>query len=159
MAKKPKGIPGEELLASNRSAGHDYHLIRRIEAGIVLHGAEVKSIRQGRINLKESYASVRGGEVFLYQAHVSPYSHARNDELDPVRPRKLLLHAQEIRKLVKDTRTTGMTLVPTRVYLKKGRVKVEIAVAKGKRAYDKREATRTRDVEREMQRARSVDRD
>lgn len=158
MAKKPKGNPDEQLLAANRAAGHNYHLVRRIEAGIVLHGAEVKSIRLGRINLKESYAGIRNGEVFLYQAHISPYAHARSEELDPVRPRKLLLHAQEIRKLIKDTRSTGMTLVPTRVYLKKGRVKVEIAVAKGKRSFDKREASRTRDVEREMQRARSVDR-
>jgi len=150
---------GDTLLASNRAAAHEYHLLRRIEAGIALLGAEVKSIRLGRINLKESYARIQGGEVFLHGAHVSPYVHARGEEYDPVRPRKLLLHANEIRKLAKELGSAGMTLVATRVYLKSGRIKVEIALAQGKKSHDKREAARRREQQREMDRARSLRRD
>ena len=155
MAKSEKGSASRNL-ATNRAAAHEYHLLRRVEAGIVLTGSEVKSIRDGRINLKEAYARIRAGEVFLAGAHVSPYPHARHEEIDPVRERKLLLHAGEIRKLGKEIRATGVTLVPTRVYIRNGRVKVEIAVARGKRSHDKRESKRRREAEREIDRARRV---
>lgn len=153
MARKSR-VPKSRDLATNRAAGHNFFIERRIEAGIVLVGSEVKSIRNGQINLKESYCRIQNGEVFLHGAHVSPYEHARGDELDPVRTRKLLLHAREIRKLAKDTEGTGMTLVPTRMYLKAGRIKIEIGVARGKRAHDKRESMKNREAAREMDRAR-----
>jgi SsrA-binding protein len=140
-------------LATNRSASHRYHLSERFEAGIALTGAEVKSIREGRIQLKEAYARIRDREVFLVGAHVSPYRHARTDDEDPVRPRKLLLHVREIRRLIKATQETGVTVVPTRVYVKNGRIKVEIAVARGKRIADKREAIKQREARREIDRA------
>jgi len=150
--KQPRGGP---VLATNRKASHEFHLLQRFEAGIVLAGCEVKSARQGTVNLKESYCRIsKSGEVFLHQAHFSPYRHARGDEIDPTRSRKLLLRAGEIRKLVKETQTSGMTLVPTRLYLKGGLIKLEIAVARGKKLYDKRESSRKREVEREMARAR-----
>ena len=150
--KKPGDKGGGDVLATNRAASHEFHLLRRIETGIVLLGPEVKSARIGRVNLKEGYARIKNGEVFLFGAHFSPYSPAARVELDPVRPRKLLLHAAEIRKLVKETEATGMTLVPTRLYLKNGRIKLEIAVARGKKAHDKRDTIRKRDAEREMRR-------
>ena len=151
MARKSKKTDGS-LLAMNRKASHEFHLLRRLEAGIVLLGPEVKSARQGRVNLTESYARIQDGEVFLHGAHFSPYSHTRL-EIDPVRPRKLLLHAQEIRKLAKETKASGMTLVATRLYLKDGRIKLEIAVARGKQQHDKRETLRRKDADREMRRA------
>jgi SsrA-binding protein len=154
--KKDKSEAGTKLLASNRSARYEYHLLKKFEAGIVLTGTEVKSAREGRVNLRDAYARVQAGEVFLHQAHFSPYSHARVEEIDPLRPRKLLLHASEIRKLAKETGTSGVTLVPTRLYLKQGKIKVEIALARGKRSYDKRESTKRREVEREIARAKSV---
>jgi len=154
LAKKAKPKKENPTLASNRAASHEFHLLQRWEAGIVLTGPEVKSARLGRVNLKESYARVSGGEVFLVQAHFSPYTNSRLEDVDPTRQRKLLLHAREIRKLVKETTGSGMTLVPTRLYLKDGRIKLEIALARGKKAYDKRESSRKREVEREMARAR-----
>jgi SsrA-binding protein len=155
LAKKAKTRAENPVLATNRAAAHEFHLLQRFEAGLVLTGPEVKSARAGRVNLKEAYAKIRQGEVFLLQAHFSPYTHARQEDADPVRPRKLLLHAREIRKLTKETQSTGVTLVPTRLYLKNGRIKIEIALAKGKRSYDKRESMRKREVEREIARARS----
>lgn len=150
MSKKnPKD--GEAILASNRAAAHEFHLLQRVEAGIVLLGPEVKSARAGRVNLKEAYARIKNGEVFLLGAHFSPYTHAR-EAPDPVRPRKLLLHAREIRKLAKETESSGTTLVPTKLYLKGGRIKVEIAVARGKKAHDKRETLKQKQAEREMRR-------
>ena len=154
MARKKKKQVSDDLLASNRSAGHEYHLLKRFEAGIVLLGHEVKSARRGQVQLKEAYARIQGGEVYLHQAHFSPYSHAPAAETDPVRPRKLLLHAAEIRKLGKELTSGGMTLIPTRMYLSNGRIKVEIAVARGKKLHDKRESNRKRETEREMARAR-----
>jgi len=151
--KKKKKDASLPLLATNRSASHEFHLLKRFEAGLVLTGPEVKSARLGRVNLREGYARIRNGEVFLYGVHVSPYSHARSDDYDPVRPRKLLLHAREIRKLEKETKAGGMTLVPTRLYLKQGRIKVEIALAKGKREYDKREKAKRKIQEKEIERA------
>ncbi len=158
MAKKKKGGGDSPVLASNRSASHDYQLDKRIEAGIVLLGPEVKSARAGKINLKESYARISNGEIFLIGAHFSPYGHARRDEIDPVRRRKLLLHAVEIRKLARELEGTGMTLVPTRAYLKNGRVKIEIAVGRGKKFYDKRDAKRKREIDREIARASGMKR-
>jgi SsrA-binding protein len=150
VARKPKGGGDNPVLASNRAASHEYHLLERLEAGIALVGTEVKSARAGRVSLKEAYAQVKNGEVFLLGAHFSPYEAGGRDNVDPVRPRKLLLHAREIRKLARATETTGMTLIPTKMYLKNGRVKVEIAVAKGKKAYDKREAARREESRREI---------
>lgn len=154
MARKSRKGGENPVIATNRSASHEYHILSRIEAGIVLTGPEVKSARERRVNLRDAYARVKQGEIFLHNCHISPYNHARMEEVDPVRVRKLLLHAREIRKLGKQTEATGMTLVPTRMYLKGGRIKIEIAVARGKRAHDKRESLRRKDAEREMERSR-----
>ena len=154
MTAKTAKESGSPTIAVNRSAGHDFHLLKRFEAGVVLTGAEVKSARGGRVNLRDGYARVKNGEVFLYGVHFTPYANAREEEQDPRRPRKLLLHASEIRKLDKETQSGGTTLVPTRMYLKQGRIKVEIAVARGKREFDKRDAMKKRAQQREMDRAR-----
>lgn len=154
MAKKNKRGGENPVLATNRSATFEYHLSSRIEAGIALTGPEVKSARQGRVNLKEAFIRIRDGEAFLHGCHISPYTHSRTEGTDPLRTRRLLLHAREIRKLAKQVSASGMTLVPTRMYLKRGRIKIEIAVAQGKRAHDKREAIRRKEVERELARAR-----
>ena len=154
MSAKTAKESGSQALALNRSAAHDFHLQKRFEAGVVLTGAEVKSARGGRVNLKDGYARVKNGEVFLYGVHFSPYASAREEEQDPRRPRKLLLLASEIRKLDKETQSSGTTLVPTRMYLKQGRIKVEIAVARGKREFDKRETLKRRVQQREIDRAR-----
>lgn len=150
---RKKGDP-EATLARNRAASHEYHLLDRWEAGLVLTGTEVKSIRAGQANLKEAYAKVQNGEVFLHGAHVSPYEQGNRENPDPRRVRKLLLRAQEIRKIDRLTISGGLTLVPLRLYLKNGRVKVEIALAKGKKAHDKRSALRSKDLDREMDRDR-----
>lgn len=152
MAAKKKD--GPKVLASNRSASHEYHLLQRFEAGIALTGTEVKSARQGRVNLKDAYARVEQGEVFLHSAHIGPYAQANRDNHEPRRTRKLLLHAREIRKLGRETVTTGLTLVATRMYLKNGRIKVELALARGKKLHDKREASRRREMDKEIARAR-----
>jgi SsrA-binding protein len=152
---KKQGAAAETVLARNRAASHEYHLLDRWEAGIALTGTEVKSIRAGQVNLKEAYAAVRDGEVYLHQAHVSPYLQGNRENPDPVRVRKLLLHASEIRKIERLTTAGGTTLVPLRLYLKDGRVKVELALAKGKKAHDKRDAIRAKDLDREMARART----
>jgi SsrA-binding protein len=149
--KKSKGSDSP-VLATNRSAGHEFYLDNRIECGIVLLGSEVKSIREGKINLKESYARIRHGEVFLIGAHISPYGHARRDDIDPVRKRKLLLHAREIRKLERELEGTNLTLVPTKAYLKNGRVKIEIAIGRGKKLHDKRDTSKKREAQREIDR-------
>jgi SsrA-binding protein len=155
MAKKGKRRGEPRALATNRAASHEYHLLSRIEAGIALTGTEVKSFREGRVSLKDAYARIREGEVFLHNCHVSPYTPASRDNVDPIRVRKLLLHAREIRKLAKQTDEAGMTLVATRAYIRNGKVKIELAVARGKRTYDKREASRRKDAEREMARERA----
>ena len=142
-----------ENIAENRKAYHDYHLIETFEAGIALQGTEVKSIREGRVNLRDSYARVEGGEVFLYNVHVSPYGNRGYVDHEPTRRRKLLLHKQEIRKLIGKTVEKGMTLVPVRMYLKKGRIKVAISLAKGKQLHDKRETVKRREAERETRAA------
>jgi SsrA-binding protein len=156
MSSRKKAPSGEGVLASNRSASHEFHLLDRFEAGLVLTGPEVKTCRAGKVNLKEAYAKVKDGEAFLHGAHFSPYVQAGRDAPDPVRVRKLLLHAREIRRLAKETEQGGMTLVPTRLYLKEGRIKLEIAIGKGKKAGDKREALKEKESAREMARARSL---
>jgi SsrA-binding protein len=136
----------------NRRARHDYHVLDVYEAGLVLKGAEVKSIREGKANLQDSYARVIDGEIWLMGMHIAPYAYSRW-ELDPVRPRKLLLNHGEIDDLTRETAERGVTLVPLRVYFKDGRAKVELAVARGKRNYDKRQALAERDARRETERA------
>jgi SsrA-binding protein len=156
LAAKKKKRGGENpVLAMNRAASHEYHLLARFEAGIVLTGPEVKSARERRVSLKEAYARIRDGEAFLHDAHFSPYAHARIEDADPRRVRKLLLHAREIRKLAKETNATGVTLIPTKLYLKSGKIKIEIALARGKKVFDKRESKKQKEVEREIARARS----
>jgi len=139
----------EKNIVTNRAAFHEYHILDKFEAGIVLTGTEVKSLRAGHIQLKESYVAVRDDEAWLFNAHISPYTHGNRENHDPVRTRKLLLHRREIEKLGNESTIKGMTLVVTRVYLKKGRVKFEIGVARGKKLYDKRETEMRRTVERE----------
>jgi SsrA-binding protein len=139
----------EKVLASNRAAFHDYHIADKYEAGIALTGTEVKSVMGGRIQLKESYVAVRDGEAWLFNAHISPYSHGNRENHDPLRTRKLLLHKREISRLDESSVKQGMTLVVTRVYLKDGRIKIEVGVARGKKLYDKRESEMRRTVDRE----------
>ena len=139
----------EKVLATNRQAFHEYFIEERLEAGIVLQGTEVKSLRQGRANLKDSYGLIRKGEVWLLNCHISPYSHGNLNNHDPLRERKLLLHQGEILRLDRRRRLSGLTLIPLRLYLKRGRVKVELAMARGKKLYDKRESIKRRDQDRE----------
>jgi SsrA-binding protein len=150
--KKRKAAPGD--VASNRQAAYRYNLLERFECGIVLTGTEVKSLREGKAQLKDSYALVRDGEVWLVGVYIPPYGPAAHDNHDPERTRKLLLHRSEIERLVGRTHERGLTLVPTRMYFSGGRsrAKVEIALAKGKDLYDKRDSIRTRDMARDVQR-------
>ena len=143
---------GDQVVITNRKARHEYFVLDSYECGVVLKGAEVKSIRNGRANLQDGYARVVDGEVWLYGMHVSPYEFSRRD-LDPVRPRKLLLHHREITQIARATEEKGVTLVPLRVYFKDGRCKVELAVARGKARYDKRQAIAARDAARDTDRA------
>ncbi|HEU4400950.1 MAG TPA: SsrA-binding protein SmpB [Candidatus Polarisedimenticolia bacterium] len=144
---------GEKVLASNRQAFHNYFVGDRFEAGIALLGTEVKSLRDGKANLKDAFARVQGGEVFLHNCHISPYSHGGYANHDPLRPRKLLLHRDEIRRLSQKTTLGGQTLIPLRLYLIKGRVKVEIALARGKKLWDKRQAIKEKDQEKQARAA------
>ncbi len=153
MADQSERKARERLIAENRKAYHDYHLHETFEAGIALLGTEVKAIREGRVNLRDSYGRVEDGEVFAYNVHISPYSHRGSADHEPTRRRKLLLHRQEIRKLVGKTVERGMTLVPVRMYFKNGRVKVAVSLAKGKHVRDKRETIRRREAERETRAA------
>ena len=140
---------GEKVLASNRAAFHEYHISDKYEAGIALTGTEVKSVMAGRIQLKESYVAVRDGEAWLFNAHISPYSHGNRENHEPIRTRKLLLHRREIEKLDEAAAKDGMTLVATRVYMKSRHIKLEIGVARGKKLYDKRETEMRRTLDRE----------
>ncbi|MGA3025608.1 MAG: SsrA-binding protein SmpB [Bryobacteraceae bacterium] len=142
-----------KILADNRSASHNYHLSDRYEAGVALTGTEVKAAREGKVQLKDSFAEVVSGEAWLVNAHISPYSHGNRENHLPERRRKLLLHRQEIDKLQGETRERGLTLVPTKMYLKNGRVKCEIAVGRGKKFHDKREAERNREAQNEARAA------
>ena len=143
----------QSSIAENRKAHHDFHLLETFEAGLVLMGTEVKAIREGHVNLRDSFARVEAGEVWVYNMHISPYSHRGYSDHEPTRRRKLLLHRQEIRKLIGKTVERGMTLVPTRLYFKEGRVKIAISLAKGKKAHDKRETVKRREADRETRAA------
>jgi len=143
-----------KVVATNRKAYHDYFVEEKFEAGIVLRGTEVKSLREGRVNLQDSYASATGGELFLYHCHISPYSHGNIMNHDPLRARKLLLHKKEINKLLGRTQQKGLTLIPLRIYFsKRGQAKVELGLAKGKKQYDRRESIKAREAGREVERA------
>ena len=146
---RQKGI---KVLVENRRARHDYFIEETYEAGLALKGTEVKSIRAGRANLRDSYARVDDGQLILHNVHISPYDQGNRFNHDPLRPRVLLMHKREIARLLGLTQTKGYTLVPTRLYLKDGRIKAEIGLAKGKKLYDKREAAAERDAEREVAR-------
>jgi len=147
--KQPKQ---EKVLAENRKARHDYSIEDQYEAGLVLRGTEVKSLRLGRANLKDSYAKIVNGEVFVYQMHISPYPFAYYDNHDPLRPRKLLLHNAEIKKLFGKVNEKGYSLIPLRLYFVGGKVKMALALAKGKKLYDKRDAIKKRDEQRDWDR-------
>jgi SsrA-binding protein len=144
---------GDRDAAYNRSASHNYFLLDRYEAGVALRGTEVKSIREGKANLKDAYGIVKDGEAFLLNAHIGPYSHGNAMNHDSTRTRKLLLHQEELRKLIGKTQEKGLTLIPTRLYFRNGKVKCELAVAKGKQDWDKREAERSREADREARAA------
>jgi len=141
-----------KVVASNRKAGFEYFLFERFEAGLALKGSEIKSIRAGQISLAEAYIRVDENQAWLIEAHIAPYIQANRFNHDPKRPRRLLLHSKEIREMWEAVRQKGVTIVPIRVYLKNGRAKLEIAIAKGKKLHDKREAIARRDAEREMDR-------
>jgi SsrA-binding protein len=148
-----EGDASPRLIADNRKALHDYHVLDSWEAGVVLLGTEVKAIREGRVNLRDSFARVDKGEVWLLNVHISPYSHTGYAHHDERRHRKLLLHEHEIRKLAGRVAEKGLTLVPLRMYFTKGRVKVQLALAKGKQVHDKRETIRRREIDRETRAA------
>src|SRR5207237_4620082 len=153
MAEKTERELAQDNIAENRKAFHDFHLLESFEAGLVLLGTEVKAIREGRVNLRDSFARVEDGEVFLYNVNISPYSHRGYVDHEPLRRRKLLLHKDQIRKLIGKTVERGMTLVPVRLYFKSGRVKVSVSLAKGKMAYDKRGTIKRRETDRETRAA------
>ena len=149
---------GIKLVCQNKKARYDYFIDEVMEAGLVLLGPEVKSLREGRASLVDSYARVKKGEVFLYHMHITPYPYAHHLRLDPVRTRKLLLNKREIRRLIGKTVEKGYTLIPTKVYFTKGRAKIEIALAKGKRKYDKRQALKEKEMKRDMEEAKNWER-
>ena len=152
MAKgKRKAAPGD--VATNRQAAHRYHFLERLEAGLVLTGTEAKSLRGGKAQLKDGFASIKDGEAWLHNVHIPPYAPASRENHEPERTRKLLLHRREIERLVGRTKEKGLTLVPTRLYFSNGRAKVEIALAKGKDVGDKRQALKERDMKRDIERA------
>jgi SsrA-binding protein len=150
MTEKPSG---EKVIATNKKAFHEYFILEKLEAGICLMGTEVKAIREGRLNLKDSYAIIQRGEPMLFNCHISPYSHGNRENHDPTRTRKLLLHEREIRKLIGKTQEKGLTLTPLRVYFKRGKVKVELGVARGKKLVDKRASERSKEADREAAKA------
>lgn len=153
MADKDEREKAQRLIAENRKARHDYYVLETFEAGVALLGTEVKAIREGRVNLRDSYARTDGGEVWMMNVHISSYSHRGYADHAEMRQRKLLLHRHEIRKLIGRTAEKGLTLVPLSLYFKKGRVKVLIGLAKGKQEHDKRETIRRREVDRETRAA------
>ncbi|HPA15948.1 MAG TPA: SsrA-binding protein SmpB [Desulfobacterales bacterium] len=141
-----------KIIAENRKARHDYFIEDEYEAGMALLGTEVKSLRMGRVNLKDSYARIKGGEVFVYQMHIGAYPFAHYENHDPLRPRKLLLHKDEIKRLFGKVNEKGYSMVPLRIYFRNGKAKMTLALARGKAKYDKREAIRRRDEKRDMER-------
>jgi len=154
MATKP--APGEKLIASNKKAFHEYFVLDKLESGIVLTGTEVKSLREARVNLKDSYVEVKGGQAFLVGMHISPYTHGNRENHEPERTRKLLMHRREIEKLHVQLTEKGLTIVPLRLYFKGGRVKAEIAVVRGKKLFDKRETEKRREADRETAAAKKL---
>ena len=150
MASQASKEPGDRAIATNRRARHEYEILETVEAGLVLRGTEVKSLRDGLVNFKDSYASVRNGEGWLLGCHINPYSHGTDANHDPERDRKLLLHKKEIARLSGKISERGLTLVPLRLYFKDGRAKVELGLARGRKLHDKRSALREREVRREM---------
>src|SRR5882724_13665801 len=153
MASQDKESSGDRSIAVNRRARHLYEVLETVEAGLVLRGTEVKSLRAGLVNFKDSYASVRSGEGWLLGCHISPYSHGTDANHDPARDRKLLLHKRELARLSGKIAERGLTLVPLRLYFKDGRAKVELGLARGRKLHDKRSALREREVRREMDKA------
>jgi SsrA-binding protein len=151
--EKTEREAAQKNIAENRKAFHDYHILETFETGVVLLGTEVKSIREGRVNLRDSFARAENGEVFVYNIHIQSYSHRGYADHDPLRRRKLLLHAHEIRKLIGKTVERGMTLVPLRMYFKDGKVKMALGLARGKQMHDKRETIRRREADRETRAA------
>jgi SsrA-binding protein len=151
MATKP--VTGEKLIASNKKALHEYFIVQKFEAGLALTGTEVKSLRDGKAQLKDAYVTFKDGEAFLFGAHISPYSHGNLQNHEPERSRKLLLHRKEIDKLRVQTVEKGLTIVPLRLYFKGSRVKAEIAIVRGKKQHDKRETEKTREADREVAQA------
>jgi SsrA-binding protein len=145
---------GEKLICQNKKAWHNYAIEDKYEAGIALVGTEVKSLREGRANLGDSYGMIKNGEVFLVDTHISPYSHANRFNHDPLRTRKLLLHKKEIRRLIGKVQEKGFTLIPLRLYFSNGKAKVELGLAKGKKLFDKRETLKRKTMERDMERGR-----
>ena len=143
-------MPGEKIIATNRKARHDYEILETYEAGLVLRGTEVKSLRDGLVNFKDSYAAINGNEAWLIGCHIAPYHHGTDANHDPDRSRKLLLHRREISRLLGKTAERGLTLIPLRLYFKEGRAKLEFGLARGKKLHDKRAAIRERDERREM---------
>jgi SsrA-binding protein len=144
---------GIRIVANNKRANFDYHLLDRFEAGLVLTGTEIKSVRANLVSLRRSYVQNREGELWLLEAHIAPYVHGSRENHDPTRPRKLLLHRREIRKIMDSLAQSGLTVVPTKLYLRDGRAKVEIALARGKRKFDKRQSLARKDAERQVERA------
>jgi len=144
-------LMAEKIICQNKKARHDYHIIDTYEAGLVLKGSEVKSCRSGRANLKDSYAQIKDGEIYLVNTHISPYTYAHQFNHDPLRERKLLFHKSEIKRLYGKIREKGFTLIPLKMYFKNGKAKVEMAVAKGKRLHDKRDDIRRKDLAREVE--------
>jgi SsrA-binding protein len=153
MPTKSEREQAQKNIAENRKAFHDFHILESYEAGVALLGTEVKAIREGNVNLRDSYARVDDGEVWIYNVHIKPYSHRGYSDHEPTRRRKLLLHRHEIRKLIGRTVERGMTLVPTRMYFKSGRVKIAVGLARGKQAHDKRETIKRREADRETRAA------
>ncbi|EFI41513.1 SsrA-binding protein [Peptoniphilus sp. oral taxon 386 str. F0131] len=151
MMKMAKSV--DNALATNRKARHDYFIEDTIETGIELRGTEVKSLRKGKANISDAYAEIKNGEVFVENMHISPYEQGNIFNVDPLRVRKLLLHKSEIRRLERDTTLKGYTLIPLKLYLNRGRVKLELAVAKGKKLYDKRETLAKKDAQRKIEQA------
>src|SRR5919204_5588101 len=159
MVSQVEGDGRDRTIAVNRRARHEYLILETVEAGLVLRGTEVKSLRDGQVNFKDSYATVRNGEAWLRGCHISPYSHGTDANHDPERDRKLLLHKREITRIVGKTAERGLTVVPLKIYFKRGRIKIEIGLARGKKLHDKRATLRERETRREMEKAARAGRD
>jgi SsrA-binding protein len=144
---------GKKIITVNKRARFDYEISETLEAGLVLRGTEVKSLRDGRVSLQDAYADVQNGEVFLLNAHINPYDHGNRFNHEPERPRKLLLHKREIKRLIGKTQEKGLTLIPTRMYFMQGKAKIELGLAKGKKQYDKRQELKRRSAQRDIERA------